>query len=328
MTGTHPPRSALRAFLAREAAGGVVLIAAAALAMIVANLPATAHDYHALIHAMTGPVLAPALGPMTVHLWIIDALMAVFFLLVGLEIKREFLDGRLSTWERRRLPVIAAGAGMALPALVYLAMTRGAPNLQSGWAIPAATDIAFAIGVLALLGSRAPASLKLFLTTVAIVDDMGAVVIIALAYTDQISSIALGGAALVLGLLYVLGKSGVRALPVYLIGFVLAVVLTAIPFWLVMHQVIDSKAATISIVLILAVVQIFVHIIYFLHLDTRSEGGWNMLTFIFSTVLVVIVLGASIWVLYRENMLMMPGMMSETSQHQPHTSMPMMMPSP
>ncbi|HVI98221.1 MAG TPA: Na+/H+ antiporter NhaA [Sphingomonas sp.] len=221
MTDTRPPRSALRAFLASEAAGGIVLIVAAVLAMIAANLPATAHDYHALIHAATGPVLAPALGPMTVHLWINDALMAVFFLLVGLEIKREFLDGRLSTWERRRLPVIAAGAGMALPALVYLAVTQGTPDLQSGWAIPAATDIAFAIGVLALLGSRAPASLKLFLTTVAIVDDMGAVAIIALAYTDQISSIALGGAALVLGLLYVLGKSGVRALPVYLIGFAL-----------------------------------------------------------------------------------------------------------
>src|SRR3546814_94937 len=130
MIGFRFPRSALRAFLANEAAGGIVLIVAAALAMVVANLPATAPAYHALIHARTGPVLAPALGPMTVHLWINDALMALFFLLVGLEIKREFMDGRLSTWERRRLPVIAAGAGMALPALVYLTVTRGTPRSE------------------------------------------------------------------------------------------------------------------------------------------------------------------------------------------------------
>ena len=114
----------------------------------------------------------------------------------------------------------------------------------------------------------------------------------------------------------------------YLTGFVLAAILTIIPFWLVMNRSIESKTATIAIVLILAAVQIVVHIVYFLHLDTRSEGGWNLLTFIFSTVLVVIVLGASIWVLYRENMRMMPGMMSETSQHQPHTmSMPATPPS-
>ncbi|TPG16649.1 Na+/H+ antiporter NhaA [Sphingomonas koreensis] len=217
---TRPLPSALREFLASEAIGGVVLIIAAAVAMIAANLPATAHGYIELLHWTTGPVLAPKLGPMTLHLWINDGLMAVFFLLVGLEIKREFMDGRLATWERRRLPVIAAGAGMAVPALVYLALTRGDAGLQAGWAIPAATDIAFAIGVLALLGSRAPPALKLFLTTVAIVDDMGAVAIIALGYTDHINSVALGGAAFVLGAMYVMGKSGVRSLPLYLIGFV------------------------------------------------------------------------------------------------------------
>ena len=185
-----PVRSALREFLRSEAAGGIILMMVAALAIVVANSP-LAESYFHLIHAVTGPELTPKLGPMTVHLWINDALMAVFFLLVGLEIKREFVDGHLSTWADRRLPVIAAAAGMLVPAIVYLAVASGDPALVRGWAIPAATDIAFAIGVLALLGSRAPASLKLFLTTVAIVDDMGAVAIIAVFYTAELNMQAL-----------------------------------------------------------------------------------------------------------------------------------------
>jgi len=212
--------SPLRDFLASEAAGGVVLIAAAALAMVAANLSATAHGYHELLHLKTGPVLSGALGPMTLHLWINDGLMAVFFLVVGLEIKRELLDGRLSSWDRRRLPAIAAAAGMAMPALVYLLVTRGEPGLGRGWAIPAATDIAFAIGVLALLGSRAPPALRLFLATVAIVDDMGAVAIIALFYTAGISLPALAAAAVVFVAMLVAGRMGVRSLIFYLIGFV------------------------------------------------------------------------------------------------------------
>ncbi|QPQ54461.1 Na+/H+ antiporter NhaA [Allosphingosinicella flava] len=210
-------RSALRAFLRSEAAGGLLLMGAAALAVIVANSP-FASVYHHILHAPIGPELAPKLGPMTLHLWINDGLMAVFFLLVGLEIKREFLDGALNSWEKRRLPVVAAAAGMAVPALLYLAGAGGDPALAGGWAIPAATDIAFAIGVLALLGSRAPASLKLFLATVAIVDDMGAVAIIALAYTAAIDTLALGAAAAILLILYVMGKSGVTRLSLYLIG--------------------------------------------------------------------------------------------------------------
>jgi NhaA family Na+:H+ antiporter len=204
-------RSALRHFLASEAAGGILLMAAAALALIVANSP-LGEAYQHLLHAETGPVLTPKLGPMTVHLWINDALMAVFFLLVGLEIKREFVDGRLSTWSQRRLPMVAAAAGMAVPAIVYLGITAGTPGLANGWAIPAATDIAFAIGVLALLGSRAPTSLKLFLTTVAIVDDLGAVAIIALAYTESIDTLALGVAAGLWFAMYAMGKSGVTRL--------------------------------------------------------------------------------------------------------------------
>src|SRR5215217_1277007 len=122
------PRSALRAFLAAEAAGGIVLIAAAALAVLAANGP-FADAYHHLISAETGPLLAPKLGPMTVHLWVNDALMAIFFLLVGLEIKRELVDGRLSTWEQRRLPVIAAGVGMVMPASLYLVVAARGQGL-------------------------------------------------------------------------------------------------------------------------------------------------------------------------------------------------------
>ncbi|HYN46354.1 MAG TPA: Na+/H+ antiporter NhaA [Allosphingosinicella sp.] len=195
----------------------MLLIGAAALALVVAN-SGLSHAYLHLLHAETGPVLSPKLGPMTVHLWINDGLMAVFFLLVGLEIKREFLDGSLATWDRRRLPMIAAAAGMAVPASIYLLVARGNPALASGWAIPAATDIAFAIGVLALLGSRAPASLKLFLTSVAIADDLGAVAIIAIAYTDTLDTVALGFAAAILFIMYAMGKIGVTRLPIFLIA--------------------------------------------------------------------------------------------------------------
>ncbi len=210
------PISALREFLASEAAGGLILIAAAALAMIAANLTATADLYHDFLHAETGPVLSPKLGEMTVHLWINDGLMALFFLLVGLEIKREFVDGRLSTWDKRRLPIIAAAAGMAVPALVFLAIVGEAPTLEPGWAIPAATDIAFAIGVMALLGKRVPSTLKLLLTTIAIVDDLGAVAIIAVAYTETIHVLPLALAGVATVVLYVMGRRGVAALWPYL----------------------------------------------------------------------------------------------------------------
>src|SRR3546814_613088 len=201
-----PDRSALRAFLDSESAGGALLIIAAILAMIVAN-SSLGDLYHGLIHAVTGPVLSDKLGPMTVHLWINDGLMAIFFLLVGLEIKREFVDGRLARWDQRRLPMIAAAAGMAVPALLYMLAAGSEPGLAQGWAIPAATDIAFAIGVLALLGRRAPTSLKLFLVTVAIVDDMGAVVIIALFYTAKINLIALAAAAAMLAILMMCNRT-------------------------------------------------------------------------------------------------------------------------
>jgi Na+:H+ antiporter, NhaA family len=206
------PRSALRSFLNDEASGGVLLMVAAALALVAAN-SAVAPVYFGWLHTV--------LGPMTVHHWINDALMALFFLLVGLEIKREFVDGHLATWADRRLPVIAAIAGMIIPALIYLGVARGDASLARGWAIPAATDIAFAIGVLALLGSRAPASLKLFLTTVAIVDDMGAVGIIAIAYTKAISGPALLAALIILFAMLALNRAGFTRVRWYWAGFAL-----------------------------------------------------------------------------------------------------------
>lgn len=216
----HP--SALRSFLAGEAAGGILLIAAATLAMIMANADAdSAALYHHLIHAVVGPELTPKLGPMTVHVWINDGLMALFFLLVGLEIKREFVDGRLSSWSHRSLPVAAAAAGMAVPAIVYLSVAGSTPGLANGWAIPAATDIAFALGVLALLGPRAPTSLKLLLTTIAIVDDIGAVLIIAFFYTAQLNVAALAAAAVIFIAMMGLNRAGVKTLPVYILLFVL-----------------------------------------------------------------------------------------------------------
>ncbi len=212
------PVSALRDFLKSEAAGGIILMLAAALAMFVANSQWSGL-YKDVLNDKIGPTLM--LGSLektfTLHLWINDGLMAIFFFLVGLEIKREFVDGRLSTWEKRRLPVVAAAAGMVVPAVVYLFVTRDHPYLQNGWAIPAATDIAFAIGVLALLGKRAPTALKLFLVTVAIVDDMGAVAIIALVYTEGLQTVWLLASAGALGVMYVLNKSGVRSIPIYVI---------------------------------------------------------------------------------------------------------------
>jgi NhaA family Na+:H+ antiporter len=229
------PGSVLRDFLKDEAAGGIVLIVAALLAMIAANSPLAA-DYFHLLHLETGPVLAPKLGPMTVHLWINDALMAVFFLLVGLEIKRELIDGELSRPADRTLPVIAAAAGMIMPAIVYLAVTGGDPALVRGWAIPAATDIAFAVGVMALLGSRVPAPLKLFLTTVAIVDDMGAVAIIAVAYSHGLDFVSLAGAGVVLAVMVAMNRGGVVRLLPYTIA-------AALLWWLVLRSGVHATVA-------------------------------------------------------------------------------------
>jgi NhaA family Na+:H+ antiporter len=214
---THDDAAKARfAVLRSEAAGGLLLMGAALLAMIAANLPGP-HLYHDLLHRPVGPTLSDRLGPMTPHLWINDGLMALFFLLVGLELKREFLEGRLSRWSERTLPAVAAAAGMAAPALVYLLVAGSDPMLRGGWAIPAATDIAFALGVLALLGDRVPPSLKLFLMSVAIVDDLGAVAIIALFYTASIDLPAILAAAGLFGAMHLLRRRGVDRLAPYLL---------------------------------------------------------------------------------------------------------------
>ena len=202
-----------------EAGAGVLLIAVAVLAMAAANSP-LADAYHALFHGALP--WTPIAKLTTAHLWINDALMALFFYVVGLEIKREVLDGELATPARRRLPVLAAGAGMVVPALVYLAVARAEPSLQPGWAIPAATDIAFALGVLGLIGRRAPPSLRLFLLTVAIVDDLGAVAIIALFYTSglKLGWLALAAAALG-GLVWLNRRGETRGLPYVVLGIAL-----------------------------------------------------------------------------------------------------------
>lgn len=202
-----------------EAGAGILLILVALAAMVAANSP-LAGGYHALFHGDLPWSPIPKLA--NLHLWINDALMALFFFVVGLEIKREVLDGELASPERRRLPILAAAAGMAVPALVYLAFSGGDPALKPGWAVPAATDIAFALGVLALLGNRVPPSLRLFLLTVAIVDDLGAVAIIALFYTASLKLGWLALAAAVLALLAGLNRMGVtRGLPYVILGGVL-----------------------------------------------------------------------------------------------------------
>jgi NhaA family Na+:H+ antiporter len=198
---------------------GVALIIAAAAALIAANGP-LAGAYDELLHLKFGPTL-PRYGQLDLHHWVADGLMAIFFLLVGLEVKREWYQGRLATPADRRLPILAAVAGMAVPALIYLAVVRGDPGLAKGWAIPAATDIAFAVGVLAILGRHAPASIKLLLVTIAIVDDIGAVLIIAMVYTADLNVPALAGALALTGGMAGLSQFGVRRLWPFLLGFVL-----------------------------------------------------------------------------------------------------------
>lgn len=200
--------SVLRELLQSGAAGGLLLMVCALLALIVANSPLAEGYFHAL-HV-------PFAGLDLLH-WINDGLMAIFFLFVGLEIKREFLDGQLSTWANRALPCIAAAGGVIVPGLIYASLNAASPETLRGWAIPTATDIAFALGVLSLLGSRVPTSLKIFLATLAIVDDLVAVLIIAVFYTAELNTAALAGAGVVTLVLVGFNRLKVKRLAPYVV---------------------------------------------------------------------------------------------------------------
>ena len=203
----------------RERLAGLLLIAAAGAALALANSPlGDAYDY--LVHLQFGPAM-PRFGVMNLHEWVADGLMAIFFLLVGLEVKREWYDGRLATAEQRRLPIVAAIGGVVVPALIYLYVIGGDPGLARGWAIPSATDIAFAVGILALLGDRSNPAVKLLLVTIAIIDDVAAVLIIALVYTAQLDVMAIGAAAILLVGMATMNLLGVRRLWPFLVGFAL-----------------------------------------------------------------------------------------------------------
>ncbi|OSI08940.1 Sodium/proton antiporter nhaA [Neisseria animaloris] len=206
-------RDKLAHFFSSEPAAGIVLMIAAMLGIVAANSPVSEHYF-----SMLGSYVAG----LSVSHWINDGLMAVFFLFVGLEVKRELLQGELDTNAKRILPGLAALGGLMMPALFYVLFNSGNPETLKGWAVPAATDIAFALGVLALLGSRVPVSLKIFLTALAIMDDLAVIVIIALFYSSSISFIYLALAAATLAVLFFLNKKGIlKSLPYLLLGVLL-----------------------------------------------------------------------------------------------------------
>jgi NhaA family Na+:H+ antiporter len=213
MSSSRRTRTTFQRFIQSEASGGVLLMGSAALALAVANT-FLGDAYKEVLHARIA-------GLDLLH-WINDGLMSFFFLLVGLEIKREMVEGQLDTWQRRALPLVAAFGGMAVPAVMFMAVNFPHPENWRGWAVPAATDIAFALGVLALVGSRVPGSLKVFLTSLAIIDDLGAILIIATFYASDLSIAALAVAAVFAAALYWLNWRGeTRLLPYVLLGVLL-----------------------------------------------------------------------------------------------------------
>ncbi|WP_150142275.1 Na+/H+ antiporter NhaA [Candidatus Enterovibrio escicola] len=203
----------IRQFLKMESAGGLVLMVAAILAICIVNSP---------LQLLYESVLHRYIAGLSIGHWINDGLMSIFFLLIGLEVKRELIEGALNTKEKAIFPAIAAIGGMLFPALVYLTFNFNDPLTASGWAIPSATDIAFALGVMALLGKRVPLSLKVFLLALAIIDDLGVIVIIAFFYSSDLSLIALTIAFLSTVVLYLMNNKNVTDIKWYmLIGLIL-----------------------------------------------------------------------------------------------------------
>jgi NhaA family Na+:H+ antiporter len=211
----------LKSFLKLESAGGILLIIATLLALVFANTDLDA-AYMAFLRIPVEIRFAEFQIAKPLLLWVNDGLMAVFFFLIGLELKRELIDGELSQLNKLILPGVAAIGGMAVPAVVYAWFNWGDAAAMAGWAIPAATDIAFSLGILSLLGSRVPTSLKIFLVSLAIIDDIGAIIIIALFYTSDLSLLSLCIAGACLMILFIMNRRGVESLPPYmLIGLIM-----------------------------------------------------------------------------------------------------------
>ena len=211
----------IREFVRLESASGLVLLIAALLALLASNTP-LAPLYDILLKTPVEIRVGALHLAKPLLLWINDGLMAIFFLVVGAEIKRELIEGELSNVKRAALPAIAAVGGMVVPAVLYIALSGGHPDMLAGWAIPSATDIAFALAALSVIGRRVPASLKVFLLALAIIDDLGAIIIIAVFYTSDLSLIALLLAAAVLALMFLLNRLGVRRISPYaVLGVVL-----------------------------------------------------------------------------------------------------------
>ncbi len=233
----------LRDFLQKESAGGIVLIFAAALALAVANSP-LAGNYADFLNI---PIVA-AIGSFVIDkpmlLWINDGLMAIFFFLVGLEVKREVLEGQLSSWNKASLPLIAAVGGMAIPAMVFIGINAGEAENIRGWAIPAATDIAFALGILSLLGPRVPVALKALLLAIAVIDDIGAIAIIALFYSGELDTGMLGAGAIVFVVMLALGRMKVNSTIPYVL---LAILMWAFVLKSGVHATLAGVAAALTI---------------------------------------------------------------------------------